>query len=341
MDTEKTPLVSVILTVYKRTEFLTEALNSVLSQSYSNFEVIVADDSGTEAARELVAGCGQLERIRYLPNPATLGVALNVVNAAKHARGEFLAILNDDDIWERNLLAELTAPLEADPSRVLAASDHWIMNRDGSIDAGLSESWTRDFGRASRAEGVVADAVEFVVEKGGPAINVTSVFRKDAVDWDMVVPHVAGAYDYWISCLLAATRKSVYYVPKRLGRWRVHGAMETGRRSHDRHENMVYIYSTLLERGWFPELKAVLRAKLAEALYVAGHDKLEFDRASEARAYLWRSFLLHPRLRPLAQAAASFLPGSVLSKIKARRAALRKTEGAPAKEARPAPRDKV
>jgi glycosyltransferase involved in cell wall biosynthesis len=328
------------LTVYKRTEYLAEALNSVLSQSYSDFEVIVADDSGTEAARELVAGCGQIERIKYLPNPATLGVALNVVNAAKHARGEFLAILNDDDIWERDLLASLTPPLEADPNRILAASDHWIMDREGRIDAGLSESWTMDFGRASRAEGVVADAVEFVVEKGGPAINVTAVFRKNALDWDLVVPQVAGAYDYWISCLLAATRKPIYYVPKRLGRWRMHGEMETGRRSHDRHENLVYIYSTLIKRGWFPELKAVLRAKLAEALFVAARDKLAFGRAREARTFFWRSFLLQPRLRPLAQAAASILPGSILSQIKARRAALRKTADAPAKQNCPVPPDK-
>ena len=65
---------SVILTVYKRTEYLAEALRSVLDQSFPDFEIIVADDSGTAAAREIVANCGDLDRVKYLPNPTTLGV---------------------------------------------------------------------------------------------------------------------------------------------------------------------------------------------------------------------------------------------------------------------------
>jgi glycosyltransferase involved in cell wall biosynthesis len=337
----KTPQVSVILTVYKRTEYLAEALNSVLAQTFRDCEIIVADDSGTGAAKETVLAAGQSDRLVYLANTATLGVAMSVANAVRQARGEFLAILNDDDLWEADLLAELAAPLACDPNCVLATSDHWIMDRNGRIDAALSESWTLSFGRAGLARGVVKDGAGFVVDQCGAAINVASVFRKDAVDWSLVVPQVAGAYDYWIACLLAAARKPIYYVPKRLGRWRVHGAMETGRRSHDRNENMVYIYSTLLERGWFPELKAVLRAKLAEALYVVGHDKLQFGRASEARSYWWRSFLLHRRLRPLAQAAASFLPGPVRGQLKACRDSLRPRESVAVKEKESVPPLKV
>ena len=215
------------------------------------------------------------------------------------------------------MLGELVRPLEADSDRVLSTSDHWIMEGNGQINHPLSESWSRDFGRSCLSEGVVPNAVAFVVEKGGPAINLTSVFRKDAIDWSLVVPEVTGAYDYWIGCLLAATRRPIYFVPGRLGRWRVHDLMETGRRSHDKGENMVYICSTMLKRKWFPELESFLNAKLAEALLIVGRDKLEFERAQEARSYFWRSFRLHNRPRVLMLAATTFLPRSIRNLLKA------------------------
>lgn len=322
------PRVSVILTVYKRTKHLGEALDSVLRQSYQNFEIIVADDSSIAAAREIVETRARIDpRIFYQPNPKTLGIATSIVEAVRFARGQFIAILNDDDLWEPECLADLLGPLEADGSLVLATSDHWIMSESGQIDVNLSNSWSMDFGRASLPAGIIANSVEFTVVKGGPAINLTSVFRKEAIDWSLLVPEVTGAYDYWISCLLAATRRPFYYVPKRLGRWRVHGAMETNRRSHDKSENQVYIYDTLLKHGWFPELEAALKARLADALFAVGRDKLKFDRAREARIYFWRSFRLSPRRQVLLRAAATFLPASIRAQLKAGLGVVRRTKG--------------
>ena len=72
-------------------------------------------------------------------------------------------------------------------------------------------------------------------------------------------------------------------------------AAETRRRSHDKGENLVYIFFTMRERGWFPELDSSLKAELAEALYVVGRDKLDFGRTGEARSSFWQCFLLSHR----------------------------------------------
>ena len=117
------PKISVIVTVYRRTNYLSEALNSALAQSFSDFEIIVADDSGTAVSRDIVTAYKDT-RVRYLPNPTTLGIALSLVRAVEQARGEFIAILNDDDVWERDFLAELITPLEADCDCVAAFADH-------------------------------------------------------------------------------------------------------------------------------------------------------------------------------------------------------------------------
>jgi glycosyltransferase involved in cell wall biosynthesis len=321
------PRVSVILTVYKRTEFLSNALNSVLAQSYANCEIIIADDSGSGASREIVAAFGQPERVKYLANAATMGVAASLVQAVGQARGEFVTILNDDDVWEKDFLAELVAPLEADPQRVLAFCDHWLMDEGGQIDGALSETWSANFERSHLPEGVVRGAADFCVIKHGIPIAVASVFRKDAFDWSLVSSDVTGAYDYWISCLLAATGRPIYYVPKRLARWRMHEGMETRRRSHDKGENLVYIFSVMCERGWFPELDAALKAELAEALFVVGRDKLHFHRVQEARSHFWRCFVLCFRPGALAGVAVTFLPGFIRKTLREFLSILRKCRG--------------
>jgi glycosyltransferase involved in cell wall biosynthesis len=326
-----TPRVSVILTVYKRTEYLGNALSSILAQSYSDYEVIVADDSGTGASREIVEACGHPERIKYLPNPETVGVATSLARAVAQARGELIAILNDDDIWEKDFLAELAQPLVADPNRVLAFCDHWLTDDGGRIDHALSEIWSASFARAGLPEGVVRDAAEFVVKRGVP-IAVAALFRKDAFDWALVTPNVTGAYDYWIACLLAATGRPIFYVPKRLSRWRTHREMETRRRSHDKAENLVYIFSTMRERGWFPSLGTALKAKLAEALFVAGRDKLHYDLAREARSCFWRSFCLSFRPKALSMAIAACMPGIVRTGLRECLGVLRKGTGLGSKE---------
>src|SRR5262245_17742318 len=87
MALDKAPLVSVIVTVYKRTQYLLKALDSACRQIYPNVEIIVIDDSGTALARPLVNAQGY-EAVRYFANPATLGVASSLVRAVKQANGE-------------------------------------------------------------------------------------------------------------------------------------------------------------------------------------------------------------------------------------------------------------
>src|SRR5262249_25354046 len=128
----KKPRVSVILTVYKRTNYLADALNSVLVQTYENFEVIVADDSGTAASRDIVAGHKDA-RVRYLPNPTTLGITRSLVRAANQARGQLISVLNDDDVWTKDLLAELTIPFQREAGCVASFADHWVMDENGRI----------------------------------------------------------------------------------------------------------------------------------------------------------------------------------------------------------------
>jgi glycosyltransferase involved in cell wall biosynthesis len=289
-------------------------LQSALAQCYKDYEIIVADDSGTAASREIVAKY-QSERVKFLANAETLGIAGSVVRAVQHACGQYVAILNDDDVWEKEFLAELVPPLLDDGNRVMAFSDHWVVDGAGRIDPLLTEEWSSGAGRAALAQGVVPRPDELWILHGGFPVATSAVFLKSAVDWSLVDPKVTGAYDYWIAGLLAASRRPIFYVPKRLARYRVHATMETVRRAHDKGENLVYIFTTLRECGWFAEFDGVLRRKLSDALFTVGRDKLYFNHMSEARRCFWHSFLLTYRIGALLRALAATMPNVVRTRI--------------------------
>jgi glycosyltransferase involved in cell wall biosynthesis len=308
------PRLSIIITVYRRIEYLPQALESALSQSYADFELIVADDSGTAASREIVSAYKD-PRIRYLHNPITLGVARSLATAAEQARGKFIAVLNDDDLWEKEFLAELMAPLETEAGCVAAFSDHWVVDTAGQIDVALSDAWSASTNRLTLPAGLIRDPAEFTIAYAGIPIAGAAVFRKDVVDWSLLVPEVSGAYDYWISCLLVASGGAIYHVPKRLARYRVHREMETQRRTYDRGENLIYIFNKMRERGWFSELDSVIKARLTDVLLEGARNKLHFGSSSESRRLFWRSFLLCYRPVSLAGTVGTFLPRSVRKRL--------------------------
>lgn len=96
--TEK-PLISCVLPTYNRAAKLTNAVQSVLSQTYSNFEILIVDDQSVDdtalVVRELMV---KDARIQYLHNPVK--GANNARNfGIDNAKGEYIAFLDDDDVW--------------------------------------------------------------------------------------------------------------------------------------------------------------------------------------------------------------------------------------------------
>ncbi len=272
----------MIITVYRRTEFLAGAIESVLRQSRGADEVIVTDDSAMGEIREI---CERYDRklVRYRANLSTLGAARNVAVAALEAKGDCVAILNDDDLWEPDFLKELMGAFEEEPQAVLAFGDHWIMSATGEIDEAATERTSAQYGRKALPRGKVADSLELVLKYNGVPLAMAAAFRREAIDWAAMPEEVAGAYDFWISCRLALTGGAFIYVPERVSRYRVHAAMETARAATDKNENMVFIYRFLLKERGCVRWEEHLRRELASALFVVGRDRMRFGDGVGAR----------------------------------------------------------
>lgn len=96
------PFISVIIPTYKRESLLRRAIDSVLSQTFDEFEILVIDGGLSENTKELVESYGD-KRLRYIPQRNN-GIANARNLGVLKAKGRFIAFLDDDDRWKENKL---------------------------------------------------------------------------------------------------------------------------------------------------------------------------------------------------------------------------------------------
>ena len=118
------PLVSILVPVFNGARFLSECLESILAQDFTDYEALISDDGSTDGSGEIIERFAQRDaRIRRWRNPRTLGIGGNF-NACLHAaRGEFVKyVLQDDLLLDPAAVRRQLTLLQADPSASLAVS---------------------------------------------------------------------------------------------------------------------------------------------------------------------------------------------------------------------------
>lgn len=91
------PQISVVMPVYNAGKYLREAIDSILNQTYTDFEFIIIDDGSTDSSPDIVRNC-QDPRIRFYQNEHNMGVAATLNRGLELATGEYIARMDSDDI---------------------------------------------------------------------------------------------------------------------------------------------------------------------------------------------------------------------------------------------------
>jgi glycosyltransferase involved in cell wall biosynthesis len=126
------PIVSIILPVFNRLDYLRTAVTSVFGQSFTDWELIVADDGSDDGTKSYLKSLDRLQRVKVLwlahtGNPAAVRNA-----ALREARGEFVAFLDSDDEWLPEKLARQIEKLREQPHRLWCYSPVAHMDADGN-----------------------------------------------------------------------------------------------------------------------------------------------------------------------------------------------------------------
>ncbi|MEJ2344685.1 MAG: glycosyltransferase, partial [Gammaproteobacteria bacterium] len=200
------PRVSVLMSTYNRRDLLSAAVESIRTQTYGNWELIVVNDGGEDVA-DLVAAAGD-DRIRLINLPARRGKAAAVNVGFAASSGEYIAYLDDDDVWYTDHLQRLMLALTAVPGVRMAYSDAYNVSQqrinDGYVETDRQliyhhQVTVGDLIAQNRIQGitVVHDRALFE-EVGGmdPALRVL-------IDWDMWRRLAAQTYPYHVSRITA------------------------------------------------------------------------------------------------------------------------------------------
>ena len=98
-------MVSVIMPCYNCFTFVEKSIQSVLSQSYKHFELIIVDDLSVDGTRDILKNYGQHPKIQLILNTTNLGTAKSRNIAINLAQGRYIAFLDSDDLWHKDKLA--------------------------------------------------------------------------------------------------------------------------------------------------------------------------------------------------------------------------------------------
>ena len=302
--TEK--LISVIIPAFNAERYIGQALDSVVSQTYQNWEIIVTNDGGTDATGRMVSGFARQtpRNVVLLEHAQSQGPSAARNTAMKAAKGQYIAFLDADDIWMPEHLSRLCAVL-ASGRADLAYSDCYVFCQTPSGEMQLLPSGTieaknprQELFRRNFINTSAAAITRRLMEKVGTF---------DATMW------AGEELDYWIRSTalgfeIASTGQQTYYYRKSVGSLSAAPAKMAAcnGRMFEKHRRC----------GVLPEGEIVARAR--ESYFAAGKMYWREDPAAGSRMFYKAWALSKVRMLPLL--CALLAAGLSLTRIGEKRA---------------------
>jgi glycosyltransferase involved in cell wall biosynthesis len=241
MNTKSTDnLVSVIMATYNRENYLPYAIESVLNQTYQNFELHIIDDGSVDATRALV-NTYKDPRIRYYyQENKGQSSAINV--GVEHALGDFITFLDSDNLWKLDKLERQVGLLHDNPDYQIVYGENEIIDENGNIQP-VQEPVTRHSGNIMKKL-LVFNFINF---------NTTMIRAECFRELGGMTSTVPAGPDYDLF-LKFSTRYRFLYVPQIFAQYRVmtnQMSSNKDRRFRTNHAiltNFIETYSELLDR---------------------------------------------------------------------------------------------
>lgn len=303
------PRVSILLTCFNHLEFLPACVQGIRSQTFADFEVIALDDGSTDGTREWLSENAADWQLVF--NEQNLGTYATLNVGLARARGEYVAILNDDDLWAPEKLARQVAMLDSSPEVGLVHTDGAFIDGKGNPMEGSPLGF--EFPRTDTgdvlipllyANKIIASAV-LVRRKCFDELGGFNEKYFGSGDWEM-----------W---LRVAERHLVGFVPEKLTFYRVHGSNASHKLDRIwRDDQMLREWIVERSGSYDPDKygPANLTAALAHNWACLGTvRKLNGDAAGARSAFASSMRLMPSRLKNYARYVLTFAPTSWVRRL--------------------------
>ncbi len=216
------PLVSILIPTFNRAEYLGQAIDSALTQTYTNIEIIVHDDASTDDTPQLLKKYSdkRLRIIRTEDNHGMLGGWNYIVTKAK---GDYIKFLASDDLLEPTCVEELVEAARTHPSVALITCQRKFIDEQGRVEKkmGFSDKDTIVNGK-DHAHWILTTLRENLIGEPTAVLYPTKLVKK-AGEYDRTFSQFAD-FEYWIRLLQFG---DLVYVHKPLCSFRTHEGSNT------------------------------------------------------------------------------------------------------------------
>ena len=206
-------LVSIAMTTYNGEKYLIQQLDSILTQTYKNLEVIICDDKSLDNTAKIIKEYQKSDcRIKFFPNETNLGFKKNFEKAISFCSGEYIALSDQDDIWEKNKIELLLENIK-DFDLIHSACS---LIDENSIQ--ISPLWLKE------------DDLKYTFSKiifGNSVTGCTTLFKKELLKDFFPIPRGEYYHDWWLA-LLAIKGNGIVFFNKPLVKYRQHSSQDTG-----------------------------------------------------------------------------------------------------------------
>ena len=229
----ESPKISVVIPVYNREKYVQSAVDSILSQTFSDFELLVIDDGSTDGSIAVVQSYSD-PRIRFVRNNTNLGVSATRDKGIQLARGEYLAFLDSDDCAYPDRLRKQTAFLDNHPDYAAVGSWSEWMSEEGHSS-----------GRIKRKPTSSDEIAAWRLFQQGIE-NSTSMARTDVLRAYRYQEEFDICEDFELWARIAADHK-LATLPEVLVRRRMHAGQLTQEKAAHTQERRLAIYAAQLQ----------------------------------------------------------------------------------------------
>lgn len=221
------PAVSVVIASYNYGSYLEAAIQSVLDQSWQDFEILVVDDGSTDNSMELANACATRDsRIRVLHHEdgRNHGLSATLQLGIKAAQGDYVAFLESDDLWHQDCLQQRFAMLQSVQDAGVVFNNIDPLPMPGS-DTDWFQSYVprvmREHGRRSTSSNRwFSLRTALLFENKIPTFS-CSMVRRELLSSCTLISPVPRWLDWWLWIQLAE-KTTFCFVPEKLTLWRLH-----------------------------------------------------------------------------------------------------------------------
>jgi glycosyltransferase involved in cell wall biosynthesis len=281
------PKISICIPTFNREHFLPLAIESVRSQTYSDWELIVCDDGSTDSTAQLMAQFQAADaRIRYVRHDRNVGKSNNMRSGFEAATGDYFIKFDDDDRLTSDFLTQTSTILDRQSTVDFVGTDHWVIDPENKRRLDWTDANSQKWGRSTLNAGVIENLLEVLFVQQSLQIGATLFRRSALVELGYMRANIQNCEDNDLLVRLAIAGKQAYYLPERLMEYRFHPEQKgQGRAIQYLQDKLNYLQNFQFE---MPLVEQVRLSRIAETQLLLGLRLIEAGETNQGRSLLWK-----------------------------------------------------